>query len=406
MIWSVSWRNIWRNPVRSGVIITAIAIGMFAGVFSGTFMKGWINQRLEAGVETEVSLLQLHHPKFRDNYDMQLGLPDGVNQSNEILSVEGVDGTSPRLMLQSMVSSAEAGTGIKIAGVLPDRERRDSKLPEFLREGDYFESVTRNPAVVGAKLAAKLKIKLHSKVVITLQDLHGNITSGAFRVCGIFDTGNDTFEESVLFVKYDDLLRLTGLPEGTAHEIAVHLSKPDRLNQVKNDISARFPETEVLTWKEISPELGYLTDIGDLYSYLFVVIILLALGFGIVNTMLMSVLERVKELGMLMAVGMSKTRIFVMLMLETVLLTFTGGIIGIVLGLAATLATAQTGIDLSMYALGLEDIGYAAIIKPSIEADLFLVTALLVIVTGIAASIYPARKALKYRPAEAIRIDM
>ena len=406
MIWSVSWRNIWRNPVRSGVIIAAIAVGMFAGVFTTTFVKGWMNQRLEVGVETEVSYIQVHHPRFSDNYDLKMSIENGKAISEKILSIEGVDGASPRIVLQSMVSSAETGTGVKIIGVEPEQEKTTSNLYTYISEGDYFESVSRNPVVIGQKLAKKLNVKLHSKIVVTIQDANGNITAGAFRICGIFDTGNNMFEEMNLFVRYSDLRNLISMNEGIAHEITVHLAGQDKLDRVKSEIAAAYPVLEVQTWKEVTPELGYLNEIGDMYTYIFTVIILLALGFGIVNTMLMVVLERIKELGMLMAVGMAKLKVFGMIMLETVLLTLTGGVIGIILGVVLTMITSNSGIDLSMYAEGLEDMGYAAHIYPVLETKMVIIIAILVILTGIIASVYPARKALKYNPADALRIDM
>ncbi|NOY96649.1 MAG: ABC transporter permease [Chlorobi bacterium] len=406
MIWSLSWKNMWRSPVRSGVIIGAISIGMFAGVFASTFMKGWMNQRLESGVETEVSYIQIHHPKFRDNFDLKMLIVNGRQVSNEILKIKGVDGTSPRIVLQSMASSAETGAGVKIIGVDPEREKTTSNLYRYIKEGNYFESIRRNPVVIGQKLADKLKVRLKSKIIITLQDSEGNITGGVFRVCGIFDTGNNMFEEANLFVRNTDLQKLAVIADGAVHEITVHISEPGELEAIKKQIVEKYPGLEVLSWKEITPELGYINEIGNMYTYIFVIIILLALGFGIVNTMLMVVLERIKELGMLMAIGMSKKRIFLMLMLETIFLTLTGGIIGIILGVALTVATASSGIDLSMYAVGLEDMGYASIIFPVLEPGMVLVISILVILTGIVASIYPARKALKYNPADAIRIDM
>lgn len=406
MIWSVSWKNIWRNPLRSWVIISAIAIGMFAGFFSATFVKGWMNQRMEAGVETEVSYLQIHHHEFRENYDIKMSMPDGVDISNKLLQVQGIDGSSPRIVLQSMVSSAETGTGVRIIGVDPAREKTTSNLYSFISDGEYFDGIKNNPAVIGEKLAKKLKVKLRSKIVVTIQDLEGNITQGAFRIYGIYDLTNNNYEEMNLFVRYDDLKRLANLPDEAAHEITVHITKPGAAETIRSALAAEFPSTEVLTWKEVTPELGYLIEIGNMYTYIFVVIILLALGFGIVNTMLMVVLERIKELGMLMAVGMNKTRVFLMLMLETVMLTFTGGIIGIILGILFYLATAKNGINLSMYAEGLEAFGYNSIIIPVLETEMVVVIGIMVILTGIIASIYPARKALKYNPADALRIDM
>lgn len=406
MIWSISWKNIWRNPVRSWVIISAISVGMFAGVFMTTFIKGWMFQRLESGVETEMSYIQIHQPGFLENYDMKMHMKDGVSISEKIKNIEGIDGTSPRIVLQSMVSSAETGTGIKIIGIDPEKEKTTSNLYSYIKEGDYFEDSRKNLVLIGDKLAETLKVSLRSKIVITLQDSEGNITGGAFRVCGIFDSGNNIFEEMNLFVRKSDLLEMATLEEGISHEITVHIDNPKNLDKIKTDIEIMYPGLDVQNWKELTPDLAYINEIGDMYMYIFVAIILLALGFGIVNTMLMVVLERIKELGMLMAVGMAKIKVFVMIMLETIMLTFTGGIIGIILGVGATLLTKNNGINLSMYAEGLEDIGYASHIYPVLETDMLVIIAFLVIFTGIIASIYPARKALKYNPADALRIDM
>ena len=405
MIVSVAWRNIWRNPLRSGVIITAITLGMFAGVFSAFFMKGWMNQRLEAGVETEVSHITANHQEYRDNYEISKYIPNGMQIANEFGTEEPVNGVSPRISIQSMISSAETGMGVKIMGIHPEKEKTVTNLYTKVAEGAYFEGIKRNPILIGEKLAKKLKVKLRSKVVITLQDANGNITGGAFRVCGIFDTSNSMFEEGNVFVRYSDLKRLTSLPEGAAHEIIVHLENQDDLFNITDKLAASHQNLEVQNWKQLVPELALLTEMGDMYTYMLVIIILLSLGFGIVNTMLMVVLERVKEIGMLMAIGMSKIRVFMMLMFETVLLTLTGGIIGVLLGFLTASGLQKNGIDLSRYAQGLEELGYDSIIYPVIESEIVSTIIFLVIFTGILASIYPARKALKYKPAEAIRTE-
>jgi ABC-type antimicrobial peptide transport system permease subunit len=144
----------------------------------------------------------------------------------------------------------------------------------------------------------------------------------------------------------------------------------------------------------------------NLMLYIFVGIILLALGFGIVNTMLMVILERVKELGMLMAVGMNRVRVFSMIVLETVFLSLTGGTIGILLALILTQITGKTGIDLSLWGDGLNSMGYDSIIYPEIGFDSIIGVAIMVIITGVLSAIYPARKAIRLNPAEALRIDM
>ena len=406
MIWSVAWRNIWRNPFRSGVIIMATAIGMFAGIFSVAFLKGWMNQRLETGVETEFSHIQLHHPSFSENCDLSMFMPGGVNISDQLKEIPGVDGSSPRLVLQTMVSSAETSTGVSVIGIFPEKEKTTSNLYSYISEGNFLEGKIRNPVVIGKKLAEKLKVKLKSKIVFNCQDFEGNIVSEVFIVGGIYNIINNRFEESNLFVRYQDIIGMVNLPEGVAHEITVHTTDPENTEKIRTEIQTRFAGIQVLSWQELTPEFGFIIELGNLYALMIVIVVLLALSFAIVNTMLMAVLERIRELGMLMAVGMSRKKVFSMLMLETVLLTFTGGAIGIVGGILFSLAARENGIDLSRYAQGFEEIGRSPIVYPELEFGLIVLTGFLVILTGIAASVYPAAKAINYNPADALRIDM
>jgi ABC-type lipoprotein release transport system permease subunit len=206
-------------------------------------------------------------------------------------------------------------------------------------------------------------------------------------------------------VRFDDISRLVGLPAGTGHEIAVHVNEQKILDEKKSEIMGLYPVLEVLNWKELNPEFGYISEVYDSYLYVFIIIILLALGFGIINTILMAVLERVKELGMLMAVGMKKSRVFKMIMWESSLMSLFGGLLGIVIALIVTVVTGKSGIDLSMYKEGYESLGYDSIIYPIIDWTLTINVAIMVFVTGIIAAIYPSLKALRLNPAEALRSE-
>ncbi len=174
---------------------------------------------------------------------------------------------------------------------------------------------------------------------------------------------------------------------------------------LKPEITRLAPGQEVKTWKELSPEMSLLTDSMNQYMYVFILIILLGLCFGIINTMLMAVLERTKEIGMLMAIGMNKRRIFSMIILESIMLTVTGGIFGIGLGAAVTKFFETTPINLSMFSEGLESYGYASVVYTSLQPEMLVIISILVILTGLFSAVYPARKALKLNPAEATRTD-
>ena len=203
-------------------------------------------------------------------------------------------------------------------------------------------------------------------------------------------------------MRQQDLQKL--LSENIApHEIALLTSSLETVEPVQQELQRQFPDYTIQSWDELSPELGYADEIMGTMLYLIIGIIMLALSFGIVNTMLMAVLERRKELGMLMAVGMSKRRVFSMILLETLMLSLCGGPLGILLGFLTIWYTGSTGIDLSVFAEGLQSFGISSVIYPSIETSFYFGTGLLVVVMALLSSLYPARRALKLNPIEAIR---
>ena len=406
MIWSVSWRNVWRSKTRSLVIITAITLGVFAGVYTVAFMFGWVNQRVASVINTEMSHIQIHHPEYLETYEIHDLIPNTDEIVSQLSSLKSVKAVSDRVIATCMVASAETGSGVQLVGVDPEKEMLVTNIHQKVIDGEYFNGVKTNPIVIGEKLAEKLKVKVRSKVVVTITEMDGTLTGGAFRVAGIYRTSNTSYDEMKAFVRADDIRRLVGLDENAGHEIAVLLNENGTEKLIAKEISEMHPNLQVLTWTQLLPEMEMLNENMNLMLYIFVGIILLALGFGIVNTMLMVILERVKELGMLMAVGMNRLRVFTMIVIETVFLSLTGGIIGIVLAVMLTAITGKTGIDLSLWAQGLNSFGYDSVIYPEIGFDSIVGVTILVIITGVISAIYPARKAIKLKPAEAIRIDM
>jgi len=244
-----------------------------------------------------------------------------------------------------------------------------------------------------------------SRVILTFLDINNIQTGAAFRVSGIYRTNNDMFESVSVFVPEAELRGLTAMPGNTYHRIIGKLEDNSLTGQATATLRQLLPDLEVMNWKEIQPDLAMYADMMQEIYGLFMGIILAALAFGIVNTMLMSVLERTKELGMLAAIGMNRSRIFIMIMLESVFLSLTGGMTGMAVSGIVIALTSKNGINLVKYSEGMEALGYTAHLFPVIDAQFFILTTILIILTGILSSIYPARKALQLNPVDAIRTE-
>jgi ABC-type lipoprotein release transport system permease subunit len=406
----LAWKNIWRNKVRSGVMLGAIAIGLFAGTFLLAFLTGWIFGTVKNDIETQISYVQIHDTSFLANYDINAffasdAVEGKINQCLDIQS--GVPTkTTFRLNLTGMLASAHSVVGVTAKGVWEGEQMQVTDLWKCIPDsmGVYLTDDTRMAIVISRKIADKLNVKLRSRIVFTFQDIHGDMQSIAFRVCGIYKTSNGMYDEGNVFVRYNDVFDYTGLPPGSVHEAAIRVPDIEVCNIVTPQLKSMFADMDVQDWKEMNPALSLYFSYIDYMSVIILGIFLLALSFGIINTMLMAVLERTRELGMLGAIGMSKGKIFGMIMLETVFLTLFGSIAGIILAIVLVLPTLKTGIDLNfLMADYFEDYGFASIVYPVINMKMLLQIVSLVILAGILSAVYPARKALKLKPLEAIR---
>jgi ABC-type lipoprotein release transport system permease subunit len=402
MLLKVAWRNTWRSKKRSLIIIASVTIGLFAGIFLMGFYNGMIEQRVNTAINSEVSHIQLHHPEFRKDYDITYFLPAGRSMLQKIQANPNVKSAAGRIIIKGMIASASGSSGITINGVMPKEEQDVTGLAGKIKEGNYFSSKKSNELITGEKQLKKLKLKLHHKAILTFQDKDGNIASGAFRVVGIFKTVNLPYDESNVFVKIEDVDSLSGIYQ-QLNEIALLLHNNKQLAVTQSLLKKQFPTTEIKNWMEISPEVGLTVTVADQMVYIFMCIILLALAFGIVNTMMMAVLERTREIGMLIALGMNQLKVFSMILMETIFLVFSGCPGGIALALTTIAITQKTGISFKKFSEVYSSFGYSDVVYPSLTTRQFGMMMLLVVITAILSALFPAWKALRLKPAESIR---
>jgi putative ABC transport system permease protein len=280
------------------------------------------------------------------------------------------------------------------------------RSPKDFREALVSDLTKQQLDRYGLKIMdLSLDYRIKNKIQVTISDETGNPVQGTFKVCGIYKTSNGGFDQSTVYVNTNDLAELYGGKAILQHEVAILLTDEENAGTVKSMLGGISNQNTVSTWKELAPDAAMMNDYMIMYYVIFIGIVMLALAFGIINTMMMAILERTKELGMLMAIGMNRRKVFIMIMLETIFLTIVGAIAGMFSGWVLIATLGKTGIHFSSWGEGFEAIGFAAKVYPAITPSFFIVITIMVIVTAVVSSIWPARKALKLIPVEAIRTD-
>lgn len=403
MIFVMAWRNIWRNKMRSLVIMFSIATGLFAGIAVLALYKGMMKSRVRTVIYAEAAHLQLHDSDFKKDYDPYYVIRNGNAVVNSIGQLPEVKLVAIRTVTNGMLVTATGSAGVTINGIVPQQEYELSQLRKKIIDGKLFDEKKKNQVMIGKKLAKKMKLKTGSKLVLTFTDTSGSIVSAAFRVAAVYQSYNAPMDERNVYVQMGDLNELL-LNDQSFHEIAVLLTKDEDVNYVQLLLQEKFPSLQVESWKEISPETDLMVDTVDLYSYIIMIIIMIALAFGIINTMLMAILERTREIGMMIALGTNRMKVFLLVMLETLMLTFAGTPIGVLIGWVVMGYFNKNGLDFSgMGEEMMSSFGFSTMIYPEFPAEKLPGVMLIVMGTALISCLFPAIKALKLQPVEALR---
>lgn len=397
----IAWRNIWRHPGRSLTIIGSVTLGIWAILFLTSIYEGMIRQRVKDVISIETAHLQFHHPRFLSDYEPQYVIPKASMLIKQLQMDKRVSSFAERRLIMGMINSSGGSFGVVVVGVRPDQERKVSEIESRLVEGNFLTDSTKRHVVVGAALAERLKLKLKSKVVVMCQTVNGEIVSGVFRLSGIYKTNNEPFDESHVYVYGDHLADLVG-SKNDPHEIAVILKNDNQVEEVMAQYVGDWKSIEVMSWMDRSPEMKLLIGFFDEYMTVFMLIVFLAVAFGIVNTMLMSVLERTRELGMMFAIGMNKKKMFGMITMETVFLMLAGLPAGLISGLITVWYFGKRGIDFGSSEV-MVNFGFGEVLYPALTYQQVMTTVVFISLITMISSVYPSARAVLIKPFEAIR---
>ena len=401
MIAKIGSKNVWRNKGRSLVVIMSVAIGVWAGLFFGGFQWGSFVQKRDDIVNRELGHAQIHAENFVDEeYDYNFPVKNPKHIRAVLDADTSINSYVERSVFSGMASSVRDQSLVLVYGVDTAQERSISSISSMITEGSMPKGKRSPSLLIGSAIAKSMNLKIGSKLIIKGGLLHG-VKSFVGKVRGFYESPNKLKDKLVVFVHKSDLDKK--LKDNFIHEYAIIFNEFDSLESRTALLKIKLPNEDVVTWGELMPEIKDGMKIADVVMFIVMLIIWFALSLGIINTMLMSVLERTNELGMLMAIGMSRYKIVSMIFFETSLLTIIGVPIGLVLTMISMDYYGEVGIDLSIADAAISEFGYESIIYPKIKSSFYFQVIYQVVIVSLISTVFPAMRVLKLRPVEAIR---
>ena len=409
LLYTLAWRNVWRNRRRTMLILLAIAFGIWSMVTLAAMMRGMIEQQVQNTINNLTGHIQVHAMGYCDDRSIENSMPPPDPTMLKILRGNNVKAWSTRVRVPAVVASERESAGVTLVGIDPEGpkgpegpEGEDglSFIANSVTEGQYLQSTADQGLLLGRKMAERLETSLGKRVVLMSQDIDNDIADRGFRVKGIFDAKMEATETGYLFIGRKCAQDMLKLGENVS-ELSLVVHDRQDLDAVLQRLTNAARGLDVQPWTKLEPFLVLAVKMYDASMLIWFVVVFLAMSFGLVNTLLMAVFERTREIGLFQALGMRPKFILAQVLLEALTLLITGLVIGNLLAWA-TIASLGDGLNLSAFAKGLEWAGMSSVIYP-LPAPSDIITAnLLVIVLGIIASLYPAWRAARYVPVEAI----
>jgi len=400
-VMTLAWRNLWRNYRRTLIMLAAIAVGVWAMIFMNAIMRGMTDQMVRNGLNLLPGEVQIHHPAYRADPSVVNSISPPSGDLLASLEKSPVEAWAARVRVPAVVASEYDSRGIVLVGMDPAAEARLGSLPDTILEGRFLVDADDRGVVIGASLANRLETNLGKRVVIMSQDPENNVAERGARVVGIYRARLRSTEDVFIYAGINPTQDMLNLDNAISEIAATANDYRDAERWAPAIATAAGPELEVLPWQALDPFLGSMLNVQDGFALVFIVVIFLALSFGLVNTLVMAVFERVREIGLMQALGMRPGLIMLQILTESLMLLALGLLIG---NLTAWLSIKplESGIDISSVAEGMEMMAMGATLYPALDYRDMVLSTVVVIGLGLLASLLPAWRAARLDPIRAL----
>ena len=408
LLLALSWRNLLRNGRRTFMLSLAVAVGVASLVLMAALLRGWLASTMDEALDGLTGHIRVHDPAWLDDPGADAHFPLPESWRARLDGDEDVLAWTARVRIPGVIMSERETRGGMIVGINPANERALSFIGEASVSGRGLEGLDDGGLLLGAALAEELETSLGKRVVLMMQASDGRTVERGYRIVGIYDAQGEALEKTFLFTGRAALNRTLRLQPTDVTEISMRL-RPERAQAI-DAIAERYrsadpnitqDELVIRTWRELIPQAAAMVEISDASIRVWYVILMSALGFGLVNTLLTSVMERVRELGLLQALGMRPSGVLWQVLLESWLILTLGLAFGLAGGLLAIWGL-KDGIDLGNWYDDLEMFGISRVLVPRLFISDVLEIGAVVLGMGLLGSLYPARKAVAIDPLKAL----
>lgn len=398
LLLQLSWRNLWRHRRRNGILVLAIALAVTGVMLMNTLMRGMAAEMREAVIDNLTGHVKVIHPGYMADPGIGRSFEPQEGWEQALADVP-VAGWAQRVRVPAVIMSERETRGVQLVGVDPAQEAI-SFLGSLSVDGEALSGAQDRRIVIGATLAEQLETSVGRRLVIMTQGADGLNREAGYRIAGTYDADSNALEKVFVFTGAQAVARLLESPAVT--EVSLRLESGDDIPLALEELGAVFEDLDVKAWQDLEPQVASMVLLADFSLYIMYFFIMGALVFGLVNALATAVMERVRELGMLRALGMRPRSVVAQVVVESTLVMTAGVVAGLVLAIVCYVPFSG-GIDLSAFSETMELMGVRNVFTPRLEVADIVIVFVLSLVLGVLASLYPARRAVKVTPLDAMR---
>ncbi len=403
LIFKLAWLNVWRRKARGVLVVLMIGVSMSVMLGIQGLYDGMTNHMIDSTLRSDSGEISIYAPSHRLHQSLKYHIKDTTSIIQKLSHIEQIKATAQRIKVTGLVSTARKSSMAKLIGIDIAQEKKFGDFEKFIIDGKW--NTQENYALIGKKLAKTMKLSVGSRVIFSSQNLEGDLTSISLRIKGIVQTTNPAIDDMALFVSLAKSQEFAGLQAGDSTQIALRIDPKANLVQTKEMITTLLPNEDIYTWLELYPALEQMQEMMKVFNGISFFIVMLVVLIGIMGVMLVSILERLREFGILLAIGQPYRNMRLQVIIEALILGLGGYLMGAILGGAVLYYMKIYGLDLSAFSDGLEEFGMASTIYATIKSAYFSTTLIAIILASLLSVILPIRRLKKLNPIEVIQGD-